>query len=173
MFESVTSSRKRKMWMFVADVTALLRSPTGNEDFAALSVSPVKATDSTVENHSKCSSSDTQMGDGDEERWTLGTSASLSAPVRLMSATATGPAVNFKIIRKQLTSRALPWSHNSLWCPMSSFSTRFHPLQEASYNGDGIRHTAATEREQNTEPSQSKSQKFPKWQLNQLERTGN
>lgn len=43
---------------------------------------------------------------------------------------------------------------------MSSFSIRFHPLQEASYNGDGIRHTAATEREQNTEFSQSRSQKF-------------
>lgn len=43
---------------------------------------------------------------------------------------------------------------------MSSFSTRFHPLPEASYNGDGIRHTAATEREQNTKSSQSRSQKF-------------
>lgn len=86
--------------------------------------------------------------------------AALPAPLRLMCATATGPASTFTTIRKQLTSRALPWSHNSLWCPMSSFSTRFHPLQEASYNGDGICHTAATEREQNTESSQSKSQKF-------------
>lgn len=70
------------------------------------------------------------------------------------------PAATFTTARKQLTSRALPWSHNSPWCPMSSFSTRFHPLQEASYNGDGIRHTAATGREQNTESSQSRSQKF-------------
>lgn len=86
--------------------------------------------------------------------------AALPAPLRLMGATATGPAATFTTARKQLTSRALPWSHNSLWCPMSSFSTRFHPLQEASYNGDGIRHTAATEGEQNTESSQSRSQKF-------------
>lgn len=51
---------------------------------------------------------------------------------------------------KQLTFPALLWSHSVLWCPMSSFSIHFHPLQEASYNADRIRHTTATgQREQN------------------------
>lgn len=50
----------------------------------------------------------------------------------------------------QLTFPALLWSHNVLWCLMSSFSIHFHPLQEASYNADRIRHTTATgQREQN------------------------
>lgn len=42
---------------------------------------------------------------------------------------------------KLLTFPALLWSHNVLWSLMSSFSIRFHPLQEASYNPDWIRHT--------------------------------
>lgn len=43
----------------------------------------------------------------------------------------------------QLTFPAHLWSHNVLWCPMSSFSIHFHPLQEASYNADRICHTTA------------------------------
>lgn len=43
----------------------------------------------------------------------------------------------------QLTFPAPLWSHNVLWCLMSSFSIHFHPLQEASYNADRIRHTTA------------------------------
>lgn len=50
---------------------------------------------------------------------------------------------------------------------MSSFSIHFHPLPEASYQGDGVRHTAATEQEQNTEDTQSRWKKF---QFNQIER---
>lgn len=33
---------------------------------------------------------------------------------------------------------------------MSSFSIRFHPLQEASYKGDAARHAAAAEPEEET-----------------------
>lgn len=43
----------------------------------------------------------------------------------------------------QLTFPALLWSRNVLWCLMSSSSIHFHPLQEASYNADQIRHTTA------------------------------
>lgn len=61
--------------------------------------------DSILRNYS----SDTQMGDGDEESWSLCIlDMAQPAPLRLMCARATGPATTFTTARKQLTSRALP-----------------------------------------------------------------
>lgn len=79
------------------------------------------------------------------------------APLRPFGDPATSTAPNWSV---QLTFPAPLWSHNVLWCLMSSFSIHFHPLQEASYNADRVRHTtAAGQREENSKTEKKRKKK--------------